>query len=134
MLVDGGICYPEECCGIIFGKIHDNGDRTAEYAETVVNGSDKSEKYHRFEITPEIMLKAERTARRTGLDVIGFYHSHPDCEAFPSEFDRSHALPVYSYIIMSVIKGKARMTKSFLLSAETMQFSEENINIICNKE
>ena len=52
---------------------------------------------------------------------------------FPSEFDRTHALPVYSYIIMSVVKGKAVKTKSFVLSAEDMQFSEEKITI-CNKE
>lgn len=133
MLTDGAERYPEECCGIIFGSIDENGEKTAEYAETADNGSDKSEKYHRFEITPEIMLKAELTARKKDLDIIGFYHSHPDCEAYPSEFDRTHALPVYSYIIMSVVKGKAVKTKSFVLSAEDMQFSEEKITI-CNKE
>lgn len=133
ILKDGSERYPEECCGIIFGKLNESGEKTAEYAETADNGSDKSEKYHRFEITPEIMLKAELTARKKKLDIIGFYHSHPDCEAFPSEFDRTHALPVYSYIIMSVVNGKTVRTKSFVLSAEHMQFSEEKI-IICNKE
>lgn len=133
MLTDGAERYPEECCGIFFGYIDDNGEKTAEYAETVTNGYEQAEKHHRFEITPEIMLQAELTARSKKLDIIGFYHSHPDCEAFPSEFDRTHALPVYSYIIMSVVKGKAVKTKSFVLSAENMQFSEEKITI-CNKE
>lgn len=133
MLTDGAGRYPEECCGIIFGRIDEGGVKAAEYAESAENGSDKPEKYHRFEITPEIMLNAELTARRKGYDIIGFYHSHPDCEAFPSEFDRAHALPVYSYIIMSVVKGKAVKTKSFVLSAEDMRFSEEKIKI-CNKE
>lgn len=133
MLEDGARRYPEECCGIIYGHIDDSGEKTAEYAEAVANGYDEAEKYHRFEMTPEIMLKAELTARRKGYDIVGFYHSHPDCEAFPSEFDRTHALPVYSYIIMSVVKGKAVKTKSFLLSAEDMRFSEEKITIF-NKE
>lgn len=133
MLLDGRKRYPEECCGIIFGKIGMDGVKNAERAESVDNGYEKSEKYHRFEITPEIMMSAEKTARRTGCDIIGFYHSHPDCEAIPSEFDRSHALPIYSYIIMSVIGGKAVKTKSWELSSQTLQFSEENINI-CNKE
>lgn len=133
ILKDGAERYPEECCGIIFGKIDESGGKTAEYAESAENGYDKAEKRRRFEITPEIMLKAELTARKKKLDIIGFYHSHPDCEALPSEFDRTHALPVYSYIIMSVVKGKAVRTKSFVLSAENMQFSEEKITI-CNKE
>lgn len=75
------------------------------------------------------MLKAERAARKKRLDIVGFYHSHPDCKAFPSEFDRAHALPVYSYIIVSVVKGSAVDTRSFVLSAENMQFSEEKILI-----
>lgn len=129
MLNDAEARYPEECCGIIFGRINNN--KTAECVEAVNNAYDKAEKYHRFEITPEIMMKAELTARKKGLDIIGFYHSHPDCEAFPSEFDRVHALPVYSYIIISVVKGEAFRTRSFVLSAEKMQFTEEKIN---NKE
>lgn len=83
MLKDGANRYPEECCGIIFGKIDENGEKTVEYAESAENGYDKSEKRRRFEITPEIILKAELTARKKKLDIIGFYHSHPDCEAFP---------------------------------------------------
>lgn len=134
MLLDGGNRYPEECCGILFGTVGEDGTKNAEYAEFAANGSDSSEKHRRFEITPEIMMKAELTARRKGYDVIGFYHSHPDCEATPSEFDRSHALPVYSYIIMSVVKGKAVKTRSFVLSAENMRFSEEKINIRDNDD
>ena len=126
---DGAACYPEECCGIIFGTIAENGDKTALFAEPVENGFDEREKYHRFEITPEIMLKAERAARKKRLDIVGFYHSHPNCKAFPSEYDRAHALPVYSYIIVSVVKGSAADTRSFVLSAENMQFSEEKILI-----
>lgn len=127
MLGDAEKRYPEECCGIIFGRINDS--KTAECVEAVNNAFDKSEQYHRFEITPETMLKAELTARKKGLDIIGFYHSHPDCEAFPSEYDRTHAIPVYSYIIISVIKGEAFITRSFVLSLENRRFSEEELNI-----
>lgn len=125
MLKDAEKRYPEECCGIIFGRINDS--KTAECVDAVNNAFDKAEQYHRFEITPETMLKAELAARKKGLDIIGFYHSHPDCEAFPSEFDRTHAFPVYSYIIISVVKGEAFRTRSFVLSAEEKHFSEEEI-------
>ncbi|MGN0617930.1 MAG: Mov34/MPN/PAD-1 family protein [Ruminiclostridium sp.] len=127
IIADGKSRYPEESCGIIFGSISESGEKTAEYAEAVTNGYEQAEKYHRFEITPEIMMKAELTARKKGSDIIGFYHSHPDCEAFPSEFDRSQALPVYSYLITSVINGEAAATRSFVLSSETNLFSEEKI-------
>lgn len=125
ILKDGSERYPEECCGIIFGKLNESGEKTAEYAETADNGSDKSEKYHRFEITPEIMLQAELTARKKKLDIIGFYHSHPDCEAFPSEFDRTHALPVYSYIIMSVVNGKTVRTKALCFPQNICSFQKK---------
>lgn len=52
MLTDGAERYPEECCGIIFGYIDDNGEKTAEYAESAKNGYDKAEKRRRFEIPP----------------------------------------------------------------------------------
>lgn len=110
--------YPNECCGFIFGTI-ENGIKYARHRLAAVNSSDESEKFHRFEITPEQMLNAERCARLMGLDIVGFYHSHPDCSAAPSEYDRSHALPVYSYIIVSAVKGKAADFKSWELDKKT---------------
>ena len=98
--------YPNECCGILFGKY--GGDaKTVSRIRRADNSREAEEQYHRFRITPEEMLRAEREARCAGEDIVGFYHSHPDAPAIPSEYDRSHALPIYSYIIVSTLSGKA---------------------------
>lgn len=99
--------YPEECCGIIFGRI----EGPVKYAQEIAaseNSFEEGERHHRFRITAGQMLKAERYARSSGQDIVGFYHSHPDHPAIPSEYDRSHALPVYSYIIVSVMGGSSQ--------------------------
>ena len=122
--------YPRECCGVIFGRL----DGQAKYAESLrpsENSFEEGEQYHRFRITAEQMLGAELYARREGLDIVGFYHSHPDCPAVPSEYDRSHALPVYSYIIVSCVKGRAEDLTCQQLGKDTdyTRFAKEEIII-----
>jgi proteasome lid subunit RPN8/RPN11 len=73
------------------------------------------------------MLKAEQTARAMKFDIIGFYHSHPDHPAVPSDYDKSHALPFYSYVIVSVIQGTAEDFASWELAADRAAFLPENI-------
>lgn len=121
--------YPYECCGFILGTI-ENKDKYTEQIVTSNNSSDESEKYHRFIITPEAMIKAERLARSYHMDIIGFYHSHPDCAAVPSRYDTDNALPVYSYIIVSVRKGKAGDLSSWELdsAADYREFKFEKID------
>ena len=119
--------YPNECCGIIFGKI----EKEIKYAESIkeINNSfGEGEEYHRFLITAEAMMKSELYAREKGIDIVGFYHSHPNAEAVPSEYDREHALPIYSYPITSVVNGKVRITKSYELHDN--KFIEEEIKFI----
>ncbi len=125
--------YPNECCGFIFGSIKDS-NKYAKHILECKNSSADSEKYHRFVITPENMMNAERFARFTKLDIIGFYHSHPDCDAVPSEYDRSHALPVYSYIIISAVKGKAEEIKSWELDKNSDYKKFRNEKITTEKE
>jgi len=72
------------------------------------------------------MLRAEQAARAMKLDVIGFYHSHPDHPAAPSDYDREHALPLYSYVIVSVLRGKAEDLTSWELTANRV-FEPENL-------
>jgi proteasome lid subunit RPN8/RPN11 len=72
-------------------------------------------------------MRAELAARKEGRDVLGFYHSHPDHPAEPSDFDREHALPFYSYIIVSVDKGKAGNFRSWELTPGRDKFLEEEI-------
>ncbi len=97
--------YPDECCGIILGRQID-GRRVVEQLIEIQNEWDAEERRRRFLITPRDLMQAEKQARQADLDVLGFYHSHPDAPARPSEFDREHAWPFYSYLIASVAQGK----------------------------
>jgi proteasome lid subunit RPN8/RPN11 len=71
------------------------------------------------------MMNAEKSARAKKLDVIGFYHSHPDHPAVPSDYDKDHALPFYSYVIVSVEQGRAQGVTSWELSANRAAFLPE---------
>lgn len=129
---EGVRAYPNECCGIIFGKdIEGDGDvsmrRVVELLEPVVNEFEEEEQYHRFLITPQTLMRAEKKASEEGLMVLGFYHSHPDAPARPSEYDRQHAWPFYSYVIVSIAKGQPVDMTCWLLDEETNTFKRQDI-------
>jgi proteasome lid subunit RPN8/RPN11 len=127
--IAGEAAYPDECCGVLMGDIDNDGNKTVRRTEAINNAREDGEKYHRFLITPEDMLHAEQTARAAKLEVIGFYHSHPDHPASPSEYDKDHALPFYSYAIVSVEKGTAKELASWELSADRAVFLPEEIEL-----
>lgn len=102
----GEATYPEECCGILLGRETD-GVRSIERLMPIGNQWDSGDRGERFLISSRDVLNAEREGRRSGLDVLGFYHSHPDSPARPSEFDREHAWPWYIYLIISIESGRA---------------------------
>ena len=102
----GETTYPEECCGILLGRETD-GVRAIERLMPIDNQWDSVDRGERFLIRSQDVLHAEHEARRAGLDVLGFYHSHPDSPARPSEFDREHAWPWYTYLIISIEAGRA---------------------------
>ena len=123
--MEGENAYPNECCGILIGDIDDAGVKNVRRLEPIRNAREAGEQYHRFLITPEDMLRAEKTARAAKMDVIGFYHSHPDHPAAPSGYDKDHALPFYSYVIISVEQGKAKELTSWELMADRTNFLQE---------
>jgi len=123
----GETAYPNECCGVLIGEVDMEGVKSAMHTLTIDNAREDNEQYHRFLITPEDMLRAEQAARKMGLDVIGFYHSHPDHPSVPSGYDKDHALPFYSYVIVSVDKGKAQVLTSWELMDDRTDFIEEKI-------
>jgi len=125
---EGQKAYPNECCGILLGSIEESGAKKVKQTQAIHNAQKDSEQYHRFLITPEDMLNAEQTARKLGLDVVGFYHSHPDCPAAPSDYDRDHALPFYSYVIVSVQKSEAKELTSWELAIDRSVFLSENFS------
>lgn len=128
ILRDGEKSFPNESCGVLFGRLLKNGAKEILSCRSVLNEFASAERYHRFEISAEIMMKLELEARRNKFDIAGFYHSHPNAAAVPSEFDRSHALPIYSYVITSVVEGAAERTTCWILNEKNI-FVEEVINI-----
>jgi proteasome lid subunit RPN8/RPN11 len=111
----------------------EEGDRFVKLILPIINHREAEEQYHRFEVTPDDYMKAERAAMERGLDVIGFYHSHPNCEAVPSAYDLAHALPFHSYVIVSVINkdgaASAAELTSWRMSKDRAGFDHESVMV-----
>jgi proteasome lid subunit RPN8/RPN11 len=127
---EGASAYPNECCGIMFGRdVPDSqgGSRIVERLMPVKNDFEEGEQYHRFSISGKQLMDAEKNASLHGQMVLGFYHSHPDHPARPSEYDREHAWAFYSYVIVAITKGQPTDMTSWLLHEQTATFSRQNI-------
>ena len=124
----GADAYPNECCGIMFGS-GEGADHAVKSLRPIVNARESGEQYHRFLSTAEDMMQAELEARRLGLEIVGFYHSHPDHPAKPSDYDRDHALPFYSYIILRVAEGRPELMTSWRLRISREAFDPEPFEI-----
>jgi len=121
--------YPHECCGALLGRDVD-GAAAREVAEIVPLTNQRNDSpRNRFSITPEDVRDADAAARQAGLDLIGWYHSHPDAPARPSGYDREHAWPWYSYIIVSVRERVAREMNSWRLADDRGHYDAEEIVI-----
>ncbi len=83
----------------------------------------------RYVIDPREILSMEKEMRGTGQEILGFYHSHPNHPAEPSEFDRSHAWPWYSYVILSIVDRKPADLRAWLLDGETSVFHPDSLTI-----
>jgi len=131
----GAETFPHECCGALLGRdgMNDDNAQARSWREVqelfpLVNRRDDSPR-NRFAVTAEDVLEAEKAARKHGLDVVGWYHSHPDHPARPSQFDREHAWPWYSYVIVSVMDGKPADMTSWRLNDDRQDYSPERIEI-----
>jgi proteasome lid subunit RPN8/RPN11 len=120
--------FPHECCGALLGRDDDGGRHVADLF-ALSNRREDSPR-NRFEITPGDVLLAERTARDKKLDLIGWYHSHPNAPARPSEFDREHAWPWYSYIIVSIRDGAPKEMTSWRLQDDRTAYNPEQIESV----
>ncbi len=120
--------YPHECCGFLVGRA--DGEKIS-VTRTVpaANLRDDSPR-NRFEIDPGDLVKTDRAARAEGLGVVGFYHSHPDAPARPSEFDREHAWPGYCYVIVSVSAGQPKEMRNWLLAEDHTHFEEDEVRTL----
>lgn len=122
----GEATFPYECCGLLLGPLVEN-QKIVQETYPVDNAKERETQHNRFLIPPQAVLEAEKYARKKNLDVLGFYHSHPNAEARPSQFDLDHAWPFYSYVIVSVRQGKAEALNSWRMANDRAQFDPEEI-------
>jgi proteasome lid subunit RPN8/RPN11 len=118
--------YPYECCGLLLGRFDENV-KTVRETYAISNAREESAKRNRFLITPEELMRGERYAREHDLEVVGFYHSHPDSPAVPSQYDLEHAWPTYSYIIVSTSAERANDLFSWEQEPDRSRFNQEEI-------
>jgi proteasome lid subunit RPN8/RPN11 len=131
--------YPEECCGILLGKIFGEDKLVVEAIATEnawdapdsqdFRSEDDRTNHSRYLIPPQAIFEAQKYARAQQLEIIGFFHSHPDAHAVPSECDRSLAWEIYSYPIVSVINGKVDSIASWILDSQGI-FQPEELKIL----
>ncbi|MFQ6114477.1 MAG: Mov34/MPN/PAD-1 family protein [bacterium] len=119
--------YPNECCGFLLGR-QIGGDKEVLSTFPVNNSREDNEKYHRYLISSDIYFEGQKFARERNMDIIGFYHSHPDAKALPSTYDLRHATwPWYSYVIISVVNNEAKEVTSWVLEDNRTKFKQEEI-------
>lgn len=124
----GRRAFPHECCGFMLGRDID-GRRIILKVMAATNIRGEEELHNRFTISPEAFMKADKMARAGKLDILGFYHSHPDAPARPSQYDLDHAWPVYSYLIVAVADGEPAKMTSWVMQDDREKFNEQPINI-----
>jgi proteasome lid subunit RPN8/RPN11 len=114
--------YPNECCGAMFGR---DGVVTGTLA--LPNMTDEGPR-RRFKVTPDDYRAAEKRATELGGELLGFYHSHPDHPARPSQYDLDHAWPFFSYVIVSVREGVSGDMTSWRLREDRSAFDQEDLS------
>ena len=131
--VHGERDYPHECCGLLLGTFIKEGAKVCLEIYPISNAREEEAKRNRFLIRPEELMRGEKYARSKDLEVVGFYHSHPDHPAVPSAYDLEHAWPVYSYVVIAVANGRAGDLRSWEMQADRSRFHEEEILEECLK-
>ncbi len=117
----GAEAYPHECCGALIGR-----DGVVSHAVPLPNTTEEGPR-RRFLVRAADYREAERRASELGADLLGFYHSHPDHPARPSQYDLDHAWPFFSYVIVSVRAGVPEAMTSWRLREDRSAFDEEPV-------
>lgn len=112
--------YPHEVVGILAGR---RADDTVTHVVSLVNERADSPQ-NRYHVSAMVLWKAEQKLEAEGLEVVGYYHSHPDHPAKYSEFDREHALPNMAYVITSVVGGEVAETRCWRLTEDREAMTE----------
>jgi proteasome lid subunit RPN8/RPN11 len=117
--------FPNECCGAMIGKIE--GESKVVTRALPMKNAYTGTQEDRYELRPEDLLKADRDARAAGMDLIGIFHSHPDCDAYFSKTDLENSCPWYSFVVLSVKGGKFDHANSFLPNADQTAAEKEEL-------
>ncbi len=127
----GEATYPHECCGIMLGESNADGNAVRRLIRAGNTRTDSA--HNRYHIAPEELIQAQREGRKAGLDIVGFYHSHPDHPAQWSETDFAEAHWFgCSYVITAIEQGQAKITNSFRLAGASeyeKTFEDEALEI-----
>lgn len=121
--------YPNECCGAMLGHIE--GDKKIVTRAVPLENAFTGEQRERYEIRSVDLLAAEKAARQDGLDLIGIFHSHPDCEPYFSETDLRNSCPWFSFIVLSIKRGKFDHAISFLPDVDQTRADREEL--VCQR-
>jgi proteasome lid subunit RPN8/RPN11 len=123
----GESTYPYEGGGFLIGRVDGDGGKLVTEVRVIPNQRAREDQHNRILITDDLYREGEAYAEGQGLDLVGFFHSHPDHPARPSEFDREHALPWWSYVIVSVNQGRAGDVFSWQLRDDRSAFDQESM-------
>jgi proteasome lid subunit RPN8/RPN11 len=119
--------YPEECCGFLLGV--DSGHRTILRALAAQNVNEGLPT-RTYNINPTDLVRADEEARRSNLELIGIYHSHPDVPPQPSQVDLEHAWPWYTYLVLSLQNGEPTDVAAWALSQDRSTFHLDDLRVI----
>lgn len=119
--------YPNECCGFLIGNTL--GTKKVFNVERGTNTNTERAR-DRYILDPMEINLMDKQARVLGLDILGFYHSHPDHPDRPSEFDRKMGQAGYSYLIVSVKDGKETSARSWIFESDDEPFKEEAVKVV----
>ena len=117
--------YPNECCGAMLGSI--DGDQKTVTEAIALENAYAGEQAARYELRPEDLLAADKAARSRGMDLIGIYHSHPDCDAYFSTTDLKNSCPWYSFVVLSIQKGGFHHANSWLPNMDQTAADKEEL-------
>ena len=122
----GEAAYPAECCGALVGLVLGDEKEVVRLVPAVNRRIDDP---HRYLIAPDDLRRLEAEVRAAGLEIVGYYHSHPDHPAAPSAFDADHAWPWYSYVIVRVDRGRGADLASWVLADDRPHMLSEPLDV-----
>jgi proteasome lid subunit RPN8/RPN11 len=117
--------YPNECCGAMLGTT--DGEKKVVTEAIALENAYEGAQAARYELRPEDLLAADKAARDRGMDLIGIYHSHPDCDAYFSKTDLQNSCPWYSFVVLSIQKGEFHHANSWLPNVEQTDAAKEEL-------